>query len=301
LLGSEDNYLKNQLDLLDILKCPNHPTGGDLIQYSGMLYCADCGGEFPIVDGIPVMLPSRRLNNGFLAAERQQWDDQASMYEARRNRDAIYMAGIRSVISHLAASTGDRILDAACRTGMTIRSYQRSSIRIIALDLSLKSLLYLRHRLPRQSKVDLVCGDLTALPFAAETFDKVVCANALQHLPDAELRRRTVGELARVARPSAKVIVSVHNYSRAKERAGWVKEGPAGGHSGSVQYIYRFTAPEFEVLLAQHFRVLKVTGAGLPLFYRFKLGLLMNCVERIAVNFRFSIRWSNMLVGVAET
>jgi ubiquinone/menaquinone biosynthesis C-methylase UbiE len=171
-------------------------------------------------------------------------------------------------------------------------------VSTVAFDLSLDSLRYLKRQLPPGSPVDLVCGDLSALPFASGVFNKVLCANTLQHLPDAALRDRSTRELARVAQPHAQVVVTAHNYSVPKKRAGWAKEGAAGSHSGPVQYIYRFEAAEFEHMLAGAVRVRRVVGAGLPLFYRFKLSPLMHGIEWLLSRFRLSTRWSNMLIGV---
>ena len=198
----------------------------------------------------------------------------------------------------LGARPSDRILDVGCGTGLATRMCLQAGVRVVALDLSLESLRVLRCQLPSPSTVDLVCGDLTALPFVETAFSGVLCANALQHLPDAQSRSRSVRELARVAQSGAKVVVSVHNYSQSKRRAGWPKEGSAGGHSGPVQWIHRFDVHEFETLLSEGLQVKKVVGAGLPLYYQFKLTPLMRVVERLLGQFYLSTVWSNMLIGV---
>lgn len=286
--------------LLDILRCPRHSHVSPLTEVPGALRCSECGAEYAIVDGILMLLDPGRSFDAYQAAEQKQWDVQAESYEARRVQDPIYMAGVRSAIANLGARPGELVLDAACGTGLTARNVQQAGVRTVALDLSPQSLRYLKQRLPASAPVDLVCADLTALPFAEGVFDKVLCANALQQLPDADRRNEALAELARVGRPGARVVVTVHNYSRVKERAGWAREGRAGGSSGPVQWIHRFVAPEFETLLGQKLHVKKVTGAGLPLCYRYRLGPLMRLVEWLAGKFRLSTRWSNMLVGVAN-
>lgn len=287
-------------NLLEILRCPRHPGGGLLSEALDALRCPECGVEYPVVEGIPLLLGAGRLADPYLASEQKQWDAQAETYDAMRMRDLVYMAGVRSAISNLKVRPGDRVLDAGCGTGLTVVRYYQPGVRIVAMDLSLQSLLNLKRRLAPSAGVDLVCGDLTALPFAGGGFDKVLCANTLQQLPDAASRSGAVGELARVARPGARVVVTAHNYSKSKERAGWIKEGGTGGSSGPVQWIHRFDAPEFAALLAQSLRVHRVMGAGFPLMYRYKLTPLMNLVERLAGNFRLGTRWGNMLVGVAS-
>jgi SAM-dependent methyltransferase len=131
-------------------------------------------------------------------------------------------------------------------------------------------------------------------------FDRVLCANALQHLPDLAERSAAVAELCRVVRPGGRVVVSVHNYSVPKQRAGWPKEGPAKGNSGPVHYLYRYDALEFHDLLATCLQVERVCGIGLPLPYRLKLSWLSRGLERFLSRFSASARWGNLLLGIAR-
>jgi SAM-dependent methyltransferase len=236
----------------------------------------------------------------FLNLEARQWDEQAIRYDVPRIRDPIYMAGIEAAVRALAPQEGDRILDAACGTGLTIIKYVNPSVRIVAVDLSIESLKQLRHRAVITPAVECLQADLTTLPFATNSFDKVLCANAIQHMPGRELRQQAIRELSRVVRPGGKVVVTVHNYSRPKRHAGWKKEGPCNGSSGSVHYIYRHERPEFEALLAGSLQIESVNGAGLPLPYKWKLSPLARKLERILSRFSASADWGHMLVGVGR-
>jgi hypothetical protein len=51
----------------------------------------------------------------------------------------------------------------------------------------------------------VVCGDAVALPFATGSFDRVICLNALHHVPDIP---SALGELARLLRPEGRVVFS---------------------------------------------------------------------------------------------
>ncbi|MEX2422179.1 MAG: methyltransferase domain-containing protein [Actinomycetota bacterium] len=51
-----------------------------------------------------------------------------------------------------------------------------------------------------------VHADITQLPFAADSFDLIVCAHVLEHVQE---DRRAIGELFRVLRPSGTAIVQV--------------------------------------------------------------------------------------------
>jgi SAM-dependent methyltransferase len=250
-------------------------------------------------DGIADMLAGAALQDGFLREEARQWDEHAPRYNDRREQDATYMAGVQGAAAALQARPGDCILDAGCGTGLTVRAYARPDVQVVALDLSLESLRSLRASSPGMPLL-LVRGDLKVLPFAPGTFSKAICANALQQMPEEALRRAALRELARVVRPEGRVVVSVHNLSRSKKRAGWDKQGPSGSHSGSIQYTYRYEREEFQALLSCALGVERVFGTGLPLPYRFKLGLVSRWLERTLQRWSVSMRWGHMLVGVGR-
>jgi ubiquinone/menaquinone biosynthesis C-methylase UbiE/uncharacterized protein YbaR (Trm112 family) len=283
--------------LRDALRCPRHPLAGRLAESPGALHCAECGARYPVTDGIPDMVGDAPEH---LSNESDQWDRHAPDYDAGRSIDPIYMAGVHAVLAGLDPRPHELVLDAGCGTGLTTRQFHRPGMNTVALDLSMESLRRLRTRLPAGHTVGLVRGDLSALPFAPGAFDKVLCANALQQLPGDDLRRRCAAGLARVARPGATVVVSAHNFSRPKQKAGWCKEGSSGSHSGAVDYIYRFGADELEAMLGDYLNVRSVRGAGLPLFYRLKLSPLMRQIERIGSKMALSREWGNMLVAVCE-
>jgi ubiquinone/menaquinone biosynthesis C-methylase UbiE len=292
--------------LFEVLRCPLHPDAGPLCvgpsSQTGagpeVLGCPSCGRSYPVVQGIPDMLVREGLPS-WLEQERQQWDDQAATYDQTREPNLVYLAGIDAAVRALQPEPGELVLDAGCGTGLTIIRYATAGVRVIGLDLSLASLVRLRAKLPETS-VALVRGDLNALPFAPGVFGKVLCANAVQHLPEAAARVQCMRELARVAGPKGRVVVTAHNHSLPRQRAGYPKEGPAASPSGQVQYIYRFDAVEFRALLATALRVDRLRGAAFRLPYRWKLSPLSRRLERLLRHLPTGTRWGNMLVGVGR-
>lgn len=285
---------------IDCLRCPRHPQAGRLTHSSHWerptLSCPQCMSQYPIVDGVVDMLVPGESPNDFLEAEKNQWDEQADRYDEERITDPVYMAGVEAAVDALAPQASDLILDAACGTGLTLRNYLRPGMRVVALDLSLQSLRYLRQKVA-PANILFVRGDLSVLPFADQVFDRVVCANAIQQVPRADLRKACVRELARVARPAARVVVTSHNFSIPKQRAGWKKDGPGRGPSGKVHSIYRYEVPEFRELLGAFLEVASMRGAGLPLMYRYKLSPISRRLERLLRRFACCAPWGNMLVG----
>jgi SAM-dependent methyltransferase len=94
-----------------------------------------------------------------------------------------------------------RALDAACGTG---RHAKHLSIKheTFGVDASPEMLAVARETAPEAT---FDAGDLEDLPFPDDHFDVVVCALALCHLPDLTA---AVGEIARVARSGAKVVLT---------------------------------------------------------------------------------------------
>jgi SAM-dependent methyltransferase len=295
--------------LLSLLRCPLHPDRGPLTPLRPALglgapapvrglLCDTCHRTYPVRDGIPDLVGPAGCPDHVRAPEQSQWDGQAAHYDEGRLRDPLYMAAVAAAARALAPRPGEVVLDAACGTGMTARAYARPGLRVVAVDLSLASLARLRQAGP--PGVHSVRADLAALPFATGAFHGVLCANAVQQMPEEGLRRACVRELARVAQPGGRVVVTAHGWSVPKRRAGWPREGPARGPSGPVRYIYRFAPEEFRALLASALRVEAVRGAGLPLPYRWKLSWLSRWAERLLSRLPASAAWGNMLVGVGQ-
>jgi SAM-dependent methyltransferase len=294
-----------------IFRCPLHPKAGSL-QWAGCTgnleddnacpqewVCGQCGRSYPLIDGIMDLLARDEAPDVHREREIYQWDEQAAQYEPTRRYDALYQAMVRGTARALRPRSGELILDAGCGTGMTVRRYFRPGLRLVCLDFSRDSLRHLRDTLPAGAAC-CVLGDLRALPFADGVFDRVLCANALQHLPNPDERCAAFAELCRVVRPGGRVVLSVHNYSVHKQRAGWLKEGPGMGNSGPVDYLYRFDVEEFRDLLAMRLQVERVCGIGLPLPYGLKLSWLSRGLERLLSRFGASAPWGNLLLGIGR-
>jgi ubiquinone/menaquinone biosynthesis C-methylase UbiE len=128
-------------------------------------------------------------------------------------------------------------LDAGCGTGLPTALLSAKCDTVIALDYSLESLKMLRRK--GLQNVVLVQADLSCLPFKDSAFDACVCANALNQFGPDGRQERAVSELERVTKVNGVVSLSVHHYSKSKQRAGWIKEGKPGQEG--IDYIFRFS------------------------------------------------------------
>ena len=103
-----------------------------------------------------------------------------------------------------AARSGDRVLEVGCGAGHVLASFP--NMHRTGIDLSPAMLKRARKRLGKD--VELMQSAAEQLPFANNTFDVVLCTEVLEHTVAPEV---VIGELMRVARPGARVVVSIPN------------------------------------------------------------------------------------------
>ena len=151
--------------------------------------------------------------------------------------------------ARLSLSSGARILDAGCGTGLLTLALLRvldRPVRIAAVDLSGSSLLKARRAVseaksPRKHRVDFTHANVLELPFADETFEFVVTSGVLEYVP----LREGFSELARVLAPGGYMLHLP------------VKPGPI---SSLLEVLFRFKTHSPEEVAAhtdRHFRVIE--------------------------------------------
>jgi ubiquinone/menaquinone biosynthesis methyltransferase len=104
----------------------------------------------------------------------------------------------------------DRVLDLACGTGDIVEMAARTTRFAVGLDVTLRmlQLASARFRGPQatarhRSRIQLVCGDMLALPFPSDSFDVVTIGYGLRNVPDLSL---AVQEIRRVLAPRGRLV-----------------------------------------------------------------------------------------------
>ena len=108
---------------------------------------------------------------------------------------------------------GDLVLDAGCGEGRHTFECYRHDCRILGMDLSHHSLLKAKYVLGEMKKrkeakgrVLLLRGDALRFPFPDGTFDKIICAEVIEHVDD---DRKGVAALARILTEGGKIAITV--------------------------------------------------------------------------------------------
>lgn len=113
---------------------------------------------------------------------------------------------------------GDRILDLGCGVGRhVITSYTLKNIQAVGVDLCFEDLKTAGQRFtdeffePTNDKksLGLAVGNALGLPFADNCFDKVICSEVLEHIPD---YHSVLKEIRRVLKPEGIFAASVPRF-----------------------------------------------------------------------------------------
>lgn len=119
----------------------------------------------------------------------------------------------------LGLRSGDRILDLGCGFGRHAYEAARRGAHVIALDAgedevngvagTFAAMVEQGELSPETTKVGVVQGDALHLPFADGTFDRVLCSEVLEHIPN-DIGAMT--ELARVLRPGGTMAITIPRF-----------------------------------------------------------------------------------------
>jgi SAM-dependent methyltransferase len=143
----------------------------------------------------------------------------------------------------LGVRPGDRVLDLGCGGGRHAYGAIRRGADVVALDFSLEEVetvnatvaaMAAAGEIPTGVTATAVRGDLLALPFPDDSFDKVIAAEVLEHIPADE---RAMAEIARVLKPGGQAAITVPRWL--PERICWALSEDYHSNPGGHVRIYK--------------------------------------------------------------
>jgi SAM-dependent methyltransferase len=209
-------------ELLTILVCPacrgelsladEALERGEIV--SGRLACTACGLDYPIIRFVPRFVATENYAQSFGL----QWNryprtqlDSHSGLPITRDR---FFAQSGWNPEEMA---GQRILDVGCGSGRFAEVALATGAHVVALDYS-AAVDAARANLGDRPGIDIVQGDIYALPFRDSVFDAVYCFGVLQHTPDV---KRAFMSLLPPLKHGARIAVDV--YPRLLSNVLWPK------------------------------------------------------------------------------
>ncbi len=136
---------------------------------------------------------------------------------------------------HFHIQPGERVLDLGCGSGRHTIEAARYPGRVAGVDISasdLRAAKFMYDDMKAKGlagRADFIIGDATNLPFKDGVFDKALCTETFEHIPD---DRRGIDEFLRVTKPGAQTVVSVPAFwpERAYWSLSWDYWHSPGGH-----------------------------------------------------------------------
>lgn len=195
------------MDYLDsILMCPT--CRGQLSRLSDSGYrCAQCGMGYPIVDGIPILLP-KDLDD-WKCQEAECHSHLADNYAESQRLDSF-----RNVYYHqdflrpiLDLPSDSLVLELGCGTGLDGIELMKRGLNVVETDISLGCVKKARQNseeLGLSSRGRFMVADAEGLPFLENTFDAVLIVGSLHHLPHPE---ECLAEMRRCAKEQSLVVI----------------------------------------------------------------------------------------------
>jgi len=159
--------------------------------------------------------------------------------------------------------TGKKVLDVGCRDGTLTKHFIKDN-EIIGIDIDERALKYASEK--HNLKTMLI--DLNhKLPFEDNSFDAVIMAEVIEHLPYLEI---TLSEIARITKPDGLIIGNVPLAYHLKDRYQVVR-GKALIVAGDSTHLRYFSYDDLIKLLIRHFndpKEIKVLKGTKPKFIR---------------------------------
>lgn len=200
--------------LLADLRCSERREGSDrcggtLRRNGDALACDRCDRSYEEHDGIFDLTPSTSvpLPQMYDDPDFREWNGRLAQiqdyfYESGGMIHWVQNAGHRVIKRWCRNKPAARVLDLGCGHGAH-RPYLEDASNLVGLDIDQGSLLRLREHYP---DFFAVRGDAYRLPFADDSFDRIINIYNLEHLVHLDF---ALEEAARILRPGGEFLVSV--------------------------------------------------------------------------------------------
>jgi SAM-dependent methyltransferase len=155
--------------------------------------------------------------------------------------------------SRLSIRPGTRLLDLGCGAGRHAFEAARRGAHVVALDMDNAELAQVAAitaamteagEIPAGASITAAAGDATRMPFGDDSFDVVIAAEVMEHIP---ADQAAMNEVARVLRPGGVAAVTVPAWL--PERICWLLSDDY--HNVPGGHIRIFTRHELETKLAR--------------------------------------------------
>lgn len=196
---------------LDTYRCPTcggelRADGDDPVIEEGELRCGACGAGYPVLRGVARFVPADNYARTF----GWQWNRFADTQLDSKNGLGLSEKRLWAETRWPRDLRGETVLEAGSGAGRFTEALAPSGARVFTFDYS-AAVDANRRANGAAENVDFAQADIARMPFAPETFDRVLCIGVLQHTPSP---REALRALAAVLKPGGSLVVDCYSVDR---------------------------------------------------------------------------------------
>lgn len=189
----------SEIDIFQVLRCP---TCRLLFERRGaQLICSRCAVQYPVIDGIPRILPLDEVEDNYSRNFQYYW------LKIPWERDEFYRRRFYELTEWKPEDLqGKFILDAGAGGGRWTYYMAEAGATVVALDYT-RAIEKARERCKQFDNVVYVQGDIYNLPFEEKSFDMVHCHGVIMATPNPKAATRC---LASMVNPGGELAVLLY-------------------------------------------------------------------------------------------
>lgn len=197
--------------LLKFLACPNCNSGLNFVNFK-KLSCLKCHQNYPIVQGIPVLINKKTLDS----QEKKQtiwFDKHYSQFGNKYHLENWRISMLNRIFKQDFSSKIKTYLDIGCgATGYTvIEASKQNNWLSFGVDISLEAMIKAQHFAKDQGVTDktaFIVSSAQNLPFKKKIFDYISAISLLEHLED---DKKTIDQIKNILKKDKFLYICVPN------------------------------------------------------------------------------------------
>ena len=113
---------------------------------------------------------------------------------------------LNQIIKYINAKEKDKILEIGCGDGLIINKLKKGWIT--GIDYSESAVKKAKENNKLNKNIKIIKGDAQNLKLDNNSFNKIICAEVIEHLPNPE---KVINEIKRIAKPKSKIVLTIPN------------------------------------------------------------------------------------------
>lgn len=198
----KSNFSQNTLDYLCCPKCK-----GDLSFREADLFCGICDITYMHKEGVPILIDLSALPEHLMG--QVKYFENESVIKTEYHLEPWQESYVEKFLTHFPSVENKLIIDCGTGSGYMAIELAKRGARVIACDLTLKSLVRLKNAVKNagvEENVILVCCSAENLPFKDTIANYFISNAVLEHLPN---EAGAIKEIQRVCKSDSGVMIAV--------------------------------------------------------------------------------------------